>query len=317
MEIIAKLGSLLGLSFVSGINLYATVAVVGLVTKYNLVQGLPPEFQALNNNLIITVAIILYACEFLADKVPGFDTFWDAIHTVIRPFGGALIALMAVGKASPGAEVLAFMIGATMAGTSHLAKSGFRILINTSPEPFSNMVVSVAEDLGVVGLAYLSMAHPIMALVITAILTIIIMVTLPVLWRAVRMLFSGLWYRLKGLLGTSAESTSKAISMKISSQLNDLGIPLNDAVSVPAWGTKIRGFKRWQKGYLVCDGKNLHFIPARIFRKTPVSIPVPKKENILFGQGLLFYKVHFNSERETWNLIIPRDYIKLLEEHLQ
>ncbi|HEC31251.1 MAG TPA: DUF4126 domain-containing protein [Deltaproteobacteria bacterium] len=316
MEIIAKLGSLLGLSFVSGINLYATVGVVGLVTKFNLIQGLPPEFQALNNNLIITVAIILYACEFLADKIPGFDTAWDAIHTVIRPFGGALLALMTVGKASPGAEVLAFMIGATMATGSHLAKSGFRVLINTSPEPFSNMVVSVAEDMGVVGLAYLSMAHPVLALIITVILTIIIIIVLPFLWRAILMLLSGLWHRLKSVSGSSAEQGAKSIAIKIASQIGDAGISLDNSVVVPAWVIKMRGFKRWQKGYLVCDDKNLYFMPSRMFKKTPVSIPRPNRERILFGKGFLFHKVFVNSDRESWNFIVPRNYAKLLEEHL-
>ncbi len=317
MEIIAKLGSLLGLSFVSGINLYATVAMVGLVTKFNLIQGLPPEFQALNNNLIITVAIILYACEFLADKIPGFDTAWDAIHTVIRPFGGAMLALMTVGKTSPAAEVLAFMLGASFATTSHLAKSGLRVLINTSPEPFSNMVVSVAEDMGVVGLTYLSMTHPVLALVITVILTIIIMLLLPFLWRAVRMVISGLWYRLRGSGASEVESGTNSITVKIAPQISELGISLENLVAVPAWVSKIRGFKKWQKGYLVCDRKNFYFIPVRMFRKTPLSIPMPGKDRILFGSGFLFHKIFVNSDRESWNLLVPKYYAKLLEEYLR
>lgn len=317
MEIIAKLGSLLGLSFVSGINLYATVAVVGLVTKFHLVQGLPPEFQALNNNLIITVAIILYACEFLADKIPGFDTAWDAIHTVIRPFGGALLALMTVGKASPAAEVLAFMIGATLASGSHLAKSGFRVLINTSPEPFSNMVVSVAEDMGVVGLAYLSMAHPVWALVITVILSIIIAILLPFLWRAVRMLLSGLYHRLKGLGGAPVDSMSDSAALKIASQITDLGLSLDDTVILPAWSSKIRGFKRWQKGYLVYDKKNFYFVPSKVFKKTPVSVPAPGRERIITGSGFLFHRIFINSERESWNLLVPKNYARILEDSLK
>ncbi len=316
MKIIAKLGSLLGLSFVSGINLYATVAVVGLVTKFHLIQGLPPEFQALNNNLIITVAIILYVCEFFADKIPGFDTAWDAIHTLIRPFGGALLALMTVGKASPATEVLAFMIGATLATGSHLAKSGFRVLINTSPEPFSNMVVSVAEDMGVVGLTYLSMSHPVLALVITVILTIIIAILLPFLWRAVRMLLSGLWHRLKGTGGAPGDSLLRSTAIKIAPHITDLGISLDNAVVVPAWVTKVRGFKRWQKGYLVYDKENFYFVPSKMFKKTPISIPVPRKEKIIMGSGFLFHKLFIHSDRESWNLIVPKNYARLLEEQL-
>ena len=111
MDVIAQLGSLLGLSFISGINLYATVAVTGLCVKFGLVQGLPPEFQVFANDAVLFVALFFYAIEFFMDKIQGLDTLWDSIHTVIRPLGGALIALMQVGEASPAVEVIVFLFG--------------------------------------------------------------------------------------------------------------------------------------------------------------------------------------------------------------
>lgn len=314
MTIIAKLGSLLGLSFISGINLYATVAVTGLVTKYHLVQGLPPEFQALNNDLIITVAIILYACEFLADKIPGFDTAWDALHTIIRPFGGALLALMTVGNASPAAEILAFMLGATMATGAHLTKAGVRVLINTSPEPFSNIAVSLAEDVGVVSLAYLSLSHPVLALIVTVILTIIIIILLPFLWRAIKMLLSGVWHRVINL-GKSAGTLSKSsLPLKIVSYLDENDIAMDDeSVVFPAWTTKIRGFKRWQRGYLIKHGRKFLFLPNRLFKREHIALEINDQKDLILSRGFLFNKVLIKGEGERWNIIIPRAY----EENLK
>jgi hypothetical protein len=115
MELIAQLGSILGLSFISGINLYATVAVVGICTRFDLIQGLPPEFQVLSNEAVIFVALLLYFVEFFMDKIQGLDTLWDSLHTIIRPLGGAFIALMQVGEASLAVEVIVFMLGASLA----------------------------------------------------------------------------------------------------------------------------------------------------------------------------------------------------------
>src|SRR5215204_5606658 len=101
MEIIAALGRTAGFSFAAGLNLYATVAILGLASRYQWVR-LPPQFQAFDNNVVIGAAIVLYLVEFVADKIPWFDSVWDAAHTVIRPVGGALIAVTTLGQASPG-----------------------------------------------------------------------------------------------------------------------------------------------------------------------------------------------------------------------
>lgn len=200
MEIIARLGSLLGLSFISGINLYATVAVAGLCRKFGLVQGLPAEFDILANDTVIAVAILLFALEFVMDKVPGLDTLWDSIHTVIRPFGGAMLALMQVGDASPAIEVIAFMLGASLASTAHITKAGTRLIINTSPEPFSNILVSLAEDAGAIGYTYMSLAYPKLTIVVTLVCLVLIGLSMPLIFRTIRMLFSALFFKIKCFL---------------------------------------------------------------------------------------------------------------------
>ncbi|HVC21776.1 MAG TPA: DUF4126 domain-containing protein [Vicinamibacterales bacterium] len=163
---LASLGRTLGFSFAAGINLYATVAILGLSARYGWV-ALPPQFQAFANPVIIGVAIVLYLVEFLADKIPWVDTFWDGLHTAVRPLGGALIAVAALGQAGPGMEALVALLGATTAAGSHFTKAGTRALVNVSPEPFSNWLLSLGEDVFVLGLSVVALRHPVVALVIS------------------------------------------------------------------------------------------------------------------------------------------------------
>lgn len=173
MEALLTLGRTLGFSFTAGINLYATVAVVGLAARYDWV-ALPPHFEAFDNDLVIGAAIGLYLVEFVADKIPWIDTAWDAIHTVIRPLGGALIAVAALGEASPALQGLVALLGGSVAATTHVAKAGGRAAVNASPEPISNVIVSLAEDAVVIGLALLALLLPLVALGVAGALLVVI-----------------------------------------------------------------------------------------------------------------------------------------------
>ena len=183
------LGRTLGFSFAAGINLYATVAILGLASRYGWVS-LPPQFQAFNNDVVITVAIVMYLVEFFADKIPYVDTVWDIVHTAIRPVGGALIAVTTLGDASPTVEALIALLGGTVAAGSHLTKTSTRAAANTSPEPFSNWILSIGEDLFVVGLGYLALQHPVAALVVATVLLALIVLFAAVIIRSVRRWFS-------------------------------------------------------------------------------------------------------------------------------
>jgi hypothetical protein len=185
MEWIATLGRTMGFSFAAGINLYATVAILGLASRYDWVT-LPEQYRAFDNDFIIVAALVLYAVEFIADKIPWFDTVWDTIHTAIRPLGGALIAVTTLGEASPGMEVLIALLGGSVAAGTHLSKTGTRAIANTSPEPFSNWILSLGEDAFVVGLGLLALNYPILALAVVVIGIVMIGVFAAVLMRAIR-----------------------------------------------------------------------------------------------------------------------------------
>jgi hypothetical protein len=188
MDLLMTLGRTLGFSAAAGINLYATVAILGLASRYGWV-ALPPQFKVFDNDLIIIVALVMYVVEFLADKIPWLDSVWDLIHTLIRPIGGALIAVAALGQASPTVEGLVALLGGTVAAGTHLTKAGTRVMVNASPEPFSNWILSLLEDLFVVGLGLLTLKYPLLALAVALLLLALIVFFARVLLRAVGHLF--------------------------------------------------------------------------------------------------------------------------------
>lgn len=185
METVAFLGRTLGFSFAAGVNLYATVALIGLASRYGWVS-LPPEYAIFDNNCVIGAAIALYVLEFFADKIPWLDTLWDAVHTFIRPAGGALLAVASLGEASPATQTLIGLIGGAVAAGSHATKAGTRLAVNTSPEPFSNWLLSVIEDIFALGLGLFSMLFPIAAFVLCLLLLAAIAYMAARLLRAVR-----------------------------------------------------------------------------------------------------------------------------------
>jgi uncharacterized protein DUF4126 len=173
------------LAFASGLNVYATVAVLGLCSRYGLV-ALPDQFRGFDHPLVIGVALTMYVVEFVADKIPWFDSAWDAVHTVIRPIGGAFIAVAALGDASPPLRALAALLGGSVAMTSHVTKAGTRAAANTSPEPFSNWILSLGEDALAVALSYGALTHPRIALAVALALLVAIAFCASLIVRFVR-----------------------------------------------------------------------------------------------------------------------------------
>lgn len=185
METVETLGRAMAFAFAAGLNLYAAVAILGLAGRLGWVQ-LPPQFDIFNNDWVIGAALVMYVVEFVADKVPWVDSMWDSVHTAIRPLGGALIAMTAIGDASPAIEGLAALLGGTLAAGTHLTKSGTRAVANTSPEPFSNWTLSFGEDVFVIGLAWLALQYPVAAFAVVTVLTVLIVIFLALIIRWAR-----------------------------------------------------------------------------------------------------------------------------------
>ena len=189
MNIADALWRIVPFAFASGVNLYATIAVIGICARFGLFT-VPDQFKAFDNPWVIGVALALYAVEFVADKVPWVDTAWDAVHTVIRPLGGALVAVSALGDASPATQTVAALLGGSVAMTTHLTKAGTRAVVNTSPEPFTNWALSLAEDVFVVGLTWVAVQHPIAASIVALVLLAAIVAAGSFIARALRRRFA-------------------------------------------------------------------------------------------------------------------------------
>ena len=193
MNSMETLGLALGTGFSSGLNLYATVATLGLLQRSGVLH-LPPGLQVLSHPWVLGIALPLYLIEFLADKIPYFDTIWDAIHTFIRPPAAALLAYAAAGGAAPEWRWGATLIAGGIALTAHGTKASARAAVNASPEPFSNWALSLGEDVLAVWLTWMATAHPLATTVIIAALIALSAFLLYHLFRfarrAVREIFS-------------------------------------------------------------------------------------------------------------------------------
>ena len=188
-QIIETISLTMGAAWGSGINLYATVLVLGLLgVTDNIV--LPQSLEILMNPLVIGAAGLMYVVEFVADKIPGVDTGWDTLHTFVRIPAGVLLAAGAVGDVNPAVAVAAGILGGGLSAGTHAAKSGTRLLINTSPEPVSNWTASVLEDVAVITGVWAALVHPWVFLVILILFILLLIWFLPRLWGAIKKFFA-------------------------------------------------------------------------------------------------------------------------------
>ncbi len=181
-EVLAAMAVALGAGWASGLNAYAAVLVLGAVQRLGLVT-LSHDLQILASPWVMAAAAILFALNFFADKIPYVDSVNDMLQTFVRVPAGALLAYGAAAGLSPEVSVIAGLLGGTLAAGTHVAKTGTRALINTSPEPFSNIVASLAEDVSVIGGLALAIAHPITFLCLLALFVALLIWMLPKLVR--------------------------------------------------------------------------------------------------------------------------------------
>lgn len=188
-QVIATLSLTMGVAWASGINLYATAGFLGILGAMGYIE-LPSQLMVLQDPMVIAAALFMYCVEFFADKTPGVDTGWDAIHSFIRIPAGAMLAAGAVGEVNPAIVVAAGLLGTTVSATSHMVKAGSRVMINTSPEPFTNWTASVAEDVAVFSGLYAAINHPTIFLVLVILFILISIWLIPKIWKAIKYLFA-------------------------------------------------------------------------------------------------------------------------------
>jgi hypothetical protein len=187
-QIASILALTMGAAWASGINLYAAIFMLGFMGMTGNME-LPPGLEVLANPLVLMAAGAMYVAEFFADKIPGVDTGWDSIHTFIRIPAGAMLAAGAVGEVDPAVAVAAGILGGGLSAVTHATKAGTRVLVNTSPEPFSNWAVSIGEDIAVIAGLWTALNHPVLFLIGLAVFILLLVWFLPKLWRGIKGVF--------------------------------------------------------------------------------------------------------------------------------
>lgn len=207
MDLTQIIALTMGVAWASGINLYAAVLMLGLMGATGHII-LPPGLEPLTNPIVIGAAGFMYCVEFFADKVPGVDNSWDALHSFVRIPAGAVLAAGAVGPVSIEAQIAAALVGGSLAAATHATKAGGRLLINTSPEPVTNWTVSICEDVAVIAGLWAALNYPWVFLGLLALFILVMIWLLPKIWRGVVSIFRtlGSW------LGFTRKSTDGAES---------------------------------------------------------------------------------------------------------
>lgn len=319
MEILEILGAALGLGALSGISLYLTVFVVGFSLHMNWLTLQPSleSLQVLSEPWIWVIALGFYMLEFFADKVPWVDSLWDAIHTLIRPIGAMFITISVLGETHPALGVLSGLCAGGAAVTTHLTKSGTRLLVNSSPEPFSNIGLSVLEDGIVVAGSILTLRYPIYALMAVLVFLIAFIFFAPVLFRAAK----SYWAFVLGKLNVGKTATAALpvyLPHEFDMALNRMLMPDEKVEwSVPCYTSKLSGVGTSVKGYLVKTNvqKRIYFVGKKMFREVVTLVAaepfrVEEREKFLFDE-LIFYretgvlaKIRFVKRFQLWRKLI-------------
>jgi Domain of unknown function (DUF4126) len=200
------------LGWASGVRLYAVLFIVGAMGYAGWFE-IPEHLRVLSHPLVLCASGFMVAAEFFADKIPGFDSIWDLVHTVIRIPAGAALAASVFGDSPPAWMLASAILGGTLAAGSHFTKAAVRLAINTSPEPVSNWAASFGEDVLVATLLYLALAHPVALLIVLALLIVASLWLLPKLWRFIRAVSARISIALRGAAATRSSATGKSVDV--------------------------------------------------------------------------------------------------------
>lgn len=313
METVQALTTLFPLAVSSGINLYATVLIVGLSMRYGLVSGVPDMFDVLASWPVILLAGLLYIVEFFADKLPLFDHVWDVLHTFVRPFGAAVIAFSAIAEVDPSLSVVAALVSGGVALVSHSGKAGGRVALNTmSPaENVSNIGVSLAEDVLVGVLAVLALKFPLVATVVAACVMLLVVVFVPPLVRWSWFNLVAVTARVKGLVRPLEQSET------LPTNYADLvqGEPL---LVVRCRANHIKGASG-RSGYLALTRSTLYFTYAGWVQITAWQLDVHNVDDVSLHRRVLMDVVrvqyHAGSKPDqTVQFVCMKDRSLLVQE---
>ena len=313
MDTLALLGSTFGLGLLSGVRLYSTVLAVGLGIRFGLINLHPAlsHLNVLTHPLILTVAAIIFLVEFFADKIPWVDSLWDSVHTFIRPLGAALIGATAIGEVDPIAKTAVALLCGGVALSGHSVKAGTRVLVNHSPEPFSNIGLSLVEDAVVVGGTWLALTHPVLMFSVVVVFLILFIFISPKIFRLLRLEINGFFGLLEKFLSpppNGADATLiEALPEKYQRYWTKKALPNALHCRIPCFAGKgVKGL-RYSMGYFCLAEHEAFFITRQSFRFRIHQIDLQAVADSYFKSKLLFDQLILQSEKEPQHFYFFKD----------
>ncbi len=321
MQQLQTLGWALGLASLAGLNLYLTVFVTGLAIQQHWIDvaATHPDLLILAHPVVLVVSGVLYLLEFFADKIPWVDSLWDAVHTVIRPIGGALLAIRVLGNPDPVFDVIVALLGGGASLLVHGVKSGTRLVVNHSPEPFSNIGLSVAEDVTVLGGLALMRYDPVLALGVFLVLLAAICYFGPLLYRVAKV---QLWLVWKKIGSPASDKPAAELEAVLPAELdvifhasNLLGEKITWAA--PCISGAARGIPGNLFGQLIATAEQtgkVWFVARRGWRKLAVELDVTgykvAREPKFLSENLVLYSL---AKKPKYLFVFSRPQAPLVE----
>ena len=267
------LGQLLGVAFAAGLNLYATIAILGLAVRLNWIAGLPPAIYGLSNPVVLLTAAVLYVVEFFIDKIPYADTAWDAIHTIIRPVAVFVLVFAALGEASVPIQVGGATLAGLVALAAHASKAGLRLILNIRPRKVRTAFISVLEDVLCIALAAAALMYPVAALIIGAVAIPLIALGGPYLWRVWMLAMRALVARVRGFFGRKGWREPGQLPSRLRDMLDTPELGRGDPRVMRAALKGVKGVGSYKNGWIVVGNTRPFFVSRSLIRARRHDLP--------------------------------------------
>jgi hypothetical protein len=299
------LGQILGFAFAAGINLYATLALVGIAARLGWIAGLPPAVQGVENPVVLGTAAVLYVVEFLIDKIRYADTAWDVVHTVVRPVAAGLLVTAALGEGSLPLQIGGGLLAAAVALGSHGLKAGLRLILNIRPRRTLIAVVSVLEDFFAVALAVAVLMYPVVALALTAVAVPLSLLAGPRLWRAGVLALRAAVARLRGFFGRREWRDTDALPPRLRAVLTPPPLGLGKPRVARAALSGLKGVGAYKNGWVVLTHEQPVFLYLSLLR--PRQLSLPRITDARVRRGIWTDSLEFENANATCTIFLLKD----------
>ncbi|MEJ2218091.1 MAG: DUF4126 domain-containing protein [Gemmatimonadota bacterium] len=299
------IGQTVGLSFACGLNLYASVVVLGILARFHLVAGMPAGLQGLEGALVIASAAALYLAEAAIDKVRHADSLWDAVHTFIRPSAAAMLAIAALWPYGLWTKVAGAVLGALVALGVHGVKAGIRIALNTEPRPRLHFAVSVIEDIVAIVLTVAALLWPVYALAVAGGAVLVLLLFGRRFWRAFTLGMRALLARFRGILGTAGWRPVDELPRDVRGLIGPTPIGAAEPRTARAGVIGLRGVGAYRSGWLVISDDGLAFVYRSVLGARTRTLP--RTASVQHQDGVWADVVQVEADDDAYTLFLLKD----------